>query len=236
METIIDNLRQELKTNTDRQTLSTAGHCFKEPIKFYGVKAAAVATISKKYFDELKGKNKEAIFSLCEALLRSDYEEEAWIAFDWSERLHKQFLPPDFDRFESWIEDYVNNWAKCDTLCNHTVGTFIEMYPHFLHELKKWARSKNRWLRRAAAISLILPARKGKFLNDVFAIADILLKDEDGLVQKGYGWLLKEASKTHRYEVFDYIVKQKRQMPRTALRCAIEKMPDDLREQAMAKS
>jgi len=61
-----------------------------------------------------------------------------------------------------------------------------------------------------------------------------LLHDPDDLVQKGYGWMLKEASRKHQQEVFDFIQEHKKTMPRTALRYAIEKMPDDLRKEAMS--
>ena len=74
------------------------------------------------------------------------------------------------------------------------------------------------------------------FLQDVFDIADILLGDKDDLVQKGYGWMLKEASRIHEQEVFDYIMAHKSVMPRTALRYAIEKMPLDLRKRAMERA
>jgi 3-methyladenine DNA glycosylase AlkD len=73
----------------------------------------------------------------------------------------------------------------------------------------------------------------GKFLNDVFEIANRLLKDEDDLVRKGYGWMLKAASQAHLKEVFNYIMKNKKDMPRTALRYSIEKMPLDLKAEAM---
>jgi 3-methyladenine DNA glycosylase AlkD len=109
------------------------------------------------------------------------------------------------------------------------------MYPKYLSDLKKWAKSKNRWMRRASAVSLIIPARRGEFLKDIFEIADILLLDQDDLVQKGYGWMLKEASKLHQKEVFDYVIKNKTVMPRTALRYAIEKMPKELKVKAMVK-
>ena len=59
-------------------------------------------------------------------------------------------------------------------------------------------------------MTLILPARKGKFLSDIFEIAQLLLEDQDDLVQKGYGWLLKEASKKHQRQVFDFILKHKK--------------------------
>ena len=141
----------------------------------------------------------------------------------------------DFVIFEDWLNKYIDNWAKCDTLCNHTVAAFIEKYPDYVKYLKGWTKSDNRWLRRAAAVTLILPARKGLFLNDVFEIADSLLLDKDDLVQKGYGWMLKEAGKVHQQAVFDYVMKYKAVMPRTALRYAIEKFPTDLKKRAMSK-
>jgi len=82
---------------------------------------------------------------------------------------------------------------------------------------------------------LIIPARKGLFLDDVFEIADTLLLDTDDMVQKGYGWMLKVASNMHEKEVFDYVMKHKANMPRTALRYAIEKMPKELKAEAMKK-
>ncbi len=57
---------------------------------------------------------------------------------------------------------------------------------------------------------------------------------EDDLVQKGYGWMLKDASVYYQKEVFDFIMRNKNKMPRTALRYAIEKMPQSLRKKAMA--
>jgi len=59
--------------------------------------------------------------------------------------------------------------------------------------------------------------------------------DDDDLVQKGYGWMLKAASEAHQREVFEYVMKNKTEMPRTALRYAIEKMPEELRKAAMEK-
>jgi 3-methyladenine DNA glycosylase AlkD len=109
------------------------------------------------------------------------------------------------------------------------------MYPSFLSGLKRWAQSKNRWVKRASAVSLIIPARKGKFLNDIFEIADILHSDKDDMVQKGYGWMLKAASEAHQKDVFNYIMSKKATMPRTSLRYAIEKMPPELKACAMAK-
>lgn len=233
---IVTAIREELARSVDEKTRDSAQRFFKEDVKFHGVKGAAVKDMAKKYFRDVKGSSKQEIFSICEKLLESDYGEEAFIAFEWAYFLRKEYEPADFQVFERWIREYVNNWAKCDTLCNHAVGSFIEMYPEYVKNLKDWARSENRWLRRASAVTLILPARKGMFLEDVLGISDILLKDGDDLVQKGYGWMLKEASKSHQDEVFSYIMKRKGEMPRTALRYAIEKMPVELRRRAMERT
>ncbi|TQD28449.1 DNA alkylation repair protein [Methanolobus vulcani] len=235
MNPIISQLRAELEQNSDEEARASSNRFFKEEIKCYGMKTPVARKIAKTYYKQVSGKSKQEIFSLCEELLSSDYMEEAFIAFEWSYNLRKQYKPDDFSMFERWVGDYVNNWAKCDTLCNHTIGTFIDMYPQYIDSLKKWTASENRWYRRAAAVTLVLAARRGEFLDDVFEIADMLLTDEDDLVQKGYGWMLKEASKQHQQEVFDYVVANRKVMPRTALRYAIEKMPKELRAKAMEK-
>jgi 3-methyladenine DNA glycosylase AlkD len=232
---VLTAVRRELKEHVDEKTQASYHRHFKEKVTAYGVKTATVGKIGVKYFNEIKRLGKKDIFALCEELFKSDYSEESFIAAEWAHRVNKQYTPDDFAVFERWIADYINNWAKCDTLCNHAVGDFIMMYPQFVKNLKGWTNSENRWLKRAAAVTLILPARKGHFLNDVFEIADSLLLDKDDLVRKGYGWMLKEASRLHTQEVFDYIIKNKKIMPRTALRYAIEKMPPDLRKQAMEK-
>ncbi len=232
---IVKEIREELISNIDEKTRATSQNFFKEKIKYYGVKAPVVHRISKKIYRQIETGSKPEIFDLCEILWQSGYIEESFVACNFSYYLHKKYEPRDFKIFERWIREYVNNWASCDTLCNHTVGEFLQMYPEFLGELKKFAGSGNRWMRRAAAVSLIIPARQGKYLEDIIEIADFLLTDNDDLVQKGYGWMLKAASQANQQEVFEYVVRNKAVMPRTALRYAIEKMPEGLRKQAMAR-
>ncbi len=235
MNNIIEKIRQELKENSDEHTRQSGQRFFKESVNIYGVKTALVGRIAKEYYKSIKDKSKAEIFNLCEELWQSGYMEESFIACNWSYFIYKKYEPGDFSVFEKWVNNYVTNWASCDTLCNHTIGAFIEMYPEYLSGLKKWAKSQNRWMRRASAVSLIIPAKQGKFLEDIFEIADILLLDKDDMVQKGYGWMLKEASRKNQKEVFDYVINNKRTMPRTALRYAIEKMPNELKKEAMTK-
>jgi len=235
MNRIIDMIRNQLEESIDNKTKENSQRFFKEKIKFYGVKVPIVNKISKEYFKLVQLKPKNEIFELCEILWQSGFIEESFIACNWSYNIHKKYEPEDFKLFEKWINKYVNNWASCDTFCNHTVGEFIQMYPEFLNELKKFTKSDNRWMKRAAAVSLIIPARKGLFLDVIFEIADKLLLDNDDLVQKGYGWMLKAASESHQNEVFEFVMKNKSIMPRTSLRYAIEKMPEEMRKLAMDK-
>jgi 3-methyladenine DNA glycosylase AlkD len=235
MQSILENLRRDLSASADERTKASEQRFFKEPILFYGVNVYLVGKIAKKYLPDIQSLSKKEVFSLCEELFKSDYCEEEYIACAWVYSRHKEFQPEDFKTFESWINKYINNWAKCDTFCNHSMGTFIDMHPKYLENLKGWAKSENRWVKRAAAVTLIIPARQGRYLKDIFQIADILLLDKDDMVQKGYGWMLKAASQAYEKEVFDYVMQHKSNMPRTALRYAIEKMPAELKKKAIAK-
>jgi len=235
MNQILTRLRAELTANVDAKTLASFQRFFKEGIKCYGVKTGIVGKISTKYWKEIADLPKQEIFDLCEDLLKTDYTEEAFIVSGWIPRLTNQFEPGDLTIFHDWIEKYVNNWAKCDSFCNHTIGNFMDKYPSRVDELEKWAKSSNRWVKRASAVSLIVPAKDGRFLENIFRISDILLLDKDDMVQKGYGWLLKDASRRHRDEVFQYVLRNRKTMPRTALRYAIELMPMELRSKAMKK-
>jgi 3-methyladenine DNA glycosylase AlkD len=235
MKEIVAQVRQVLKDNVDEKTIATSQHFFKEKIQSYGVKVPMVNKISKEFFAQVKHRSKADILVACELFWQSGIMEETFVACNWSYAIEKQYEPDDFSIFERWIKTYVNNWASCDTLCNHTVGEFVEKYPQFVEKLKEFTGSDNRWVRRASAVTLIVQARKGLFLNDILEIATRLLTDKDDLVQKGYGWLLKAASEAHQDEIFDFVVQNKAAMPRTALRYAIEKMPQDMRAKAMEK-
>lgn len=235
MDPVIAQIRQELASIADPAIEESGKRFFKEEIKCYGTKTASVIALAKKYWKEVKGRTKPEIFALCEELYQSGYMEESFIVSEWAHALSGRYEREDLAVFRRWIETYITNWASCDGFCNHTMGDFIGQYPDCTSDLKEWAQSENRWMRRAAAVSLIIPARHGKFLDESVAIADILLTDMDDMVQKGYGWLLKEASRQHTDAVFQYVMKNKRRMPRTALRYAIEKMPKDLKAEAMKK-
>lgn len=235
MHQILAEVREALLDLADQKTRESSQRFFKEPIKTYGVKLPEVNKISTDVFSRLKKSTKAEVFDLCGELWASGYFEESIVACNWSYRLRKLYVEEDFDIFESWVTKYVTNWASCDTLCNHTVGALLEKYPVLFGRIKEWIRSENRWVRRASAVSFIVPARRGLFLPEIFEIAESLLTDDDDLVRKGYGWLLKTAAEAHQDVIFEFIMRHKAEMPRTALRYAIEKMPPELKRMAMEK-
>ncbi|MDR1953455.1 MAG: DNA alkylation repair protein [Clostridiales Family XIII bacterium] len=234
---LLKALRQELKDNSDPVLRESGKGFFKEEVKLYGMRNVTTMKIGKRRLSELRNMalSKTEIFALCEDLWQSGYNEECYIACQWADSLKKQFVPEDFEVFADWVERYVSNWATCDTLCNHTVGDIVSMYPELADELLNWTRSDNRWVKRAAAVTLIVPARHGEFIEKVFEISDALLTDPDDMVRKGYGWLLKSASESHEAKVWQYVMERKNVMPRVSLRYAIEKMPKELRAPAMIK-
>ncbi|MFD1768323.1 DNA alkylation repair protein [Sphingobacterium suaedae] len=237
LKSYVTDIRETLEQHADPVAAAAAARFFKnkETVHFYGIRAAEVRKISTLLYEHIKGLQKQDHMQLCEWLMQSRFFEEKAIACYCSEKFSKQYERTDFNVLQRWVNTYVDNWAICDTLCNHPIGNFMMKYPDYLTELKKWAQASNRWVRRAAAVSLIIPAKKGLFLDDIFEIADSLLLDKDDMVQKGYGWMLKAASQAYPDAVFHYVLSKKRNMPRTALRYAIEKMPADWKKEAMQK-
>ena len=199
------------------------------------LKIPIMRRVSGEFFKRVKDLPKKEIFALCDELLLSGNSEENNIAFDWARRCTKRFEKSDFRIFESWLKRYVKGWGSCDHMCVGALGEFLFQFPQFVAKTERWATSGNKWMRRGAAVVLIYSVRRGQLLSSVFRVANALLLDDDDLVQKGYGWMLKEASNRFPKEVFEYVMKHKRQMPRTALRYAIEKLPSDMRQEAMRK-
>jgi 3-methyladenine DNA glycosylase AlkD len=208
---------------------------FKHDIKCYGVSNPDSQKIGRKYIRRLKKHTKENILDICEELFRSEYLEESLIACQITFAQKEHFTERDIDTFERWINNYINNWAECDTFCNKVIGEMMFRFPNTVERVKSWSLSENLWVRRASAVSFIYPGKRNTYVDDQFEIALILLEDTEDMVQKGYGWMLKVLSSARLNEVFQFVQTYKARMPRTALRYAIEKMPPELKMEAMKK-
>ena len=235
---IVQEIKDRLEKHSDPEERRKRIHWekqYQEIPKLYGVPSPIVRKLSSEFFQKIKNKPKQEILQLCDELLESGYSEERTIAFDWAFRLRRVYEKSGFRLLETWLIEHVHGWGACDDLCTHTLGAFIYQFPEFIQKTREWTRSKNRWVRRASAVCLIYSVRRKKHLGDVFETADALLTDQDIMVQKGYGWMLKEASNHYPKEVFDYVMKNRREMPRIALRYAIEKLSPEHRIEAMKR-
>ncbi len=203
-----------------------------------GVPTPAVRRTAASFLRQVKSEgitDISHVLQLCDHLLSSKISELRTIAFQWSFSFKNHFRPEHFDVFERWVMTYVTGWGSCDDLCTHSLGHFLYEYPEFIPRVKTWTFSPNPMVRRASAVAFIYSLRREKHMEHIFEVADALLTDDEDLVQKGYGWMLKEATEAYETEVFDYVMARKAIMPRTALRYAIEKMPKDLKAKAMER-
>jgi 3-methyladenine DNA glycosylase AlkD len=233
---ILKNLIRELARHDKSENKHNYQRFHKEKLKEpLGLKTAVLRRVSSQCFRELRSLPGREVLAICDDLLASGKRYMRFFAVDWATRVKDDYARSDFKRFEGWLKKYVNDWGACDHLCGGPIGQLLLRFPDLTVKRKPWFGSRNRWSRRAAAVSLIPPVRKRLLLDDVFATADALLLDSDDLVQKGYGWMLKEASNRFPNEVFAYVMKHKDEMPRTALRYAIEKYPPAKRKQAMKR-
>jgi 3-methyladenine DNA glycosylase AlkD len=188
-----------------------------------GLRASILRGVSNKVFRDIESRDKAEILDICDEMLASGKRYMRFVAFEWAGKLERHYTREDFSPLEGWLKRYVDNWGSCDHLCGR-LGAIIARFP-----------SKNMWLRRAAAVALIVPVRRGLLLKDVFQTAESLMTDKEDLVQKGYGWMLKVAGDHFFDDVHKFVMKHKEHMPRTALRYAIEKWPPAKRREAMRK-
>lgn len=223
---------EELLQHADGSYALSSKNFFREPIALYGVRTPIVRNLARRYWPVIKALPKQTFFPLCEELLALQRQEPLLIAFQWT-RSRKDLAPSDVPRFSKWLRTYVTNWASCDDFSTGFMGRLLIEYPELLAVCSQWARHKSPWVRRASVASLIPTLRTGRGLVECFSIAMQLMSSKEDLVQKGYGWMLKEASNTFPDEVLAFVLKHKDSMSRTAFRYAIEKLPKELRHRAM---
>lgn len=124
--------------------------------------------------------------------------------------------------------DRINNWDLVDISCRDVVGRYLlaSGQPELLEPL---ARSDSLWERRIAMISTWTFIRAGD-TAPTFRLAEELLHDPHDLIHKAVGWMLREAGQIDPARLDQFLTKHAAEMPRTALRYAIEKMPKDVRD------
>jgi 3-methyladenine DNA glycosylase AlkD len=236
MHKVITILLKEIEVVDKPANRTNYQRFFKEKLEHpVGIKTPVLRGVSNRVFKSIKSYSKDEILDICDWMLASGKRYMPFVAFEWAGKLERQFERKDFVRFERWLKRYVSRWSSCDHLCD-VIGKLIARFPDLAARRKKWIGSRNMWLRRASAVSLIVPVTRGLLLRDVLKTAEMLLGDKEDLVQKGYGWMLKVAGDHFFQDVYKFVMKHKDGMPRTALRYAIEKWPASKRKLAMRKT
>ena len=128
---------------------------------------------------------------------------------------------------------YINNWDLVDLSCYPLLGVWLlDKNRSLLYDLAR--NGKTLWEQRIGIVSTMTFIRHGQ-LDDTFAIADILLHHPHDLIHKAVGWLLREAGKRDKQALINYLEPRFKDMPRTMLRYAIEKFPEEERQVYLRK-
>jgi 3-methyladenine DNA glycosylase AlkD len=235
MADILSEIRTELKKAENKERAEHETRYFKETIKCYGTGLQKAHNVAEEIIGKYKPDLKTSI-SLAEKLFEGGWFEEGLVGIDLMRKHVKEFEYAAMSVFERWIDRaYITNWAHSDDLSAHLMAEVLAKYPETAKRLVSWTASENRWKRRIAAVSFIIEAKKGNYLEEIFTIAKALMSDKDDLVQKGSGWMLREAVKGNEKKALDFLTKYKLQLPRTTLRYAIERLPEAKRKELMRK-
>jgi len=189
---------------------------------FLGIKVPVLRNLAKEYFDlSLKNVN---------TILESKFHEERLLAlfimvdqFSRGDRKKKKSI------YELYLKNtgFINNWDLVDSSAHYIVGPYLMAKSKAL--LYDMARSDLLWERRIAIMSTFHYIKNDKF-NDTLKIAARLLSDEEDLIHKAVGWMLREIGKRHLPSEETFLKKHYQKMPRTMLRYAIEKFPESKRQ------
>jgi|SRR5687768_314706 len=223
-----DQFIKELKTYRSPEAAKSHSHlAADEEDKIMGVRMGQVFALAKEFMDMAPNE--------IEKLLESPVHEVrvgGVSIMDWQARSKK--TPPERRKelFDLYIRrhDRINSWDLVDRSAPYVVGGYLFDKPR--HILYKLARSRNIWERRTAMVSTGYFIRQGD-IDDTFKIAEILLKDDQDLIHKATGWMLRAAGGTDRQKLLGFLDKYAASMPRTALRYAIEHLDKEQKDHYM---
>jgi 3-methyladenine DNA glycosylase AlkD len=177
------------------------------------------------------------LLQVADQLFRGEILEEKILAVVMLQGIVKEFGKAEFKLFESWL-DRISTWADHDALVHYLIGPMIVADAAYLSRPPRWARKKspNPWHQRAASVSLIHSTRQHRNFADIQHITEMLLTSNDYMVQKGLGWLLREAAKANPKQTIDYLMTIRDRTPRLVLRTACETLPAATRARVLAKN
>jgi 3-methyladenine DNA glycosylase AlkD len=219
-----EQVRYELRSGGSAEHARGVRWFFKEEIQSHGWYTAALrkaAVLTRRRI--LGEKSLPFLVKVADELFHGEILEEKVFAVFLLEKVTDQLGAQEFRVFESWLSR-VSTWADHDALVHYLLGPMLLSAPKRSQRVFVWAKNKSRWHRRAAAVSLIRGARAGMFEKEIIRISGLLLGDEDDMVQKGLGWLLREWTRDHPERALPFLLRIRSTAPRLVLRTACEKL------------
>ena len=219
---IATQIRSALKDGGSAEHAAGVQWFFKQGIKSHGWYTAALRRAVRRCRREiLREHDFEFLTRVADQLFSGPVLEEKVAAVFLLEALDAQCGDREFAMFESWL-DRISNWADHDGLVHSLISPMMLAKPARTKFVFRWAKSANRWHRRAACVALIRGARSKMFFPEIVKLSDSLLGDQDDMVQKGLGWLLRETAKFDAKRTVPYLMKIRERAPRLVLRTACE--------------
>ncbi len=207
-----------------------------ENVSFLGIRSAQVREIEKAVFHAVKPVWSGAdALRFADILIRNRFLDAKSVGILLLSRYVKQLGTALMPAVRCWLsEGHCANWATTDVLSTTVLTPLLRQHPELLGHLPDWARCESLWVRRAAAVSLTLLARRGEHLDTAYAIATALLGDSEDLMHKAVGWLLRECGKTDGRRLERFLLANGPKIPRTAVRYAIERYSEATRRRLLA--
>jgi len=233
---LLSEIQGEFDRLADPHVAESEQRFFKnQPIRNRGVRAPDIQRIEREKYPRVKKLPVAERDRLCTALWASRNHEEGALVCYLYRRFAKQCGAREFALFTSWLDRYVDNWGLTDGLSLWLLGASIANDATLIDKLDAWTRSKNRWKRRAAAVALVYSAKRGEHTRAILRIATPLIEDQEDMVQKGVGWLLKETYPKKPTEVVRFLVANRAKTTRLVLRYAAEKMTAQDKARVLAR-
>jgi 3-methyladenine DNA glycosylase AlkD len=233
---ISDHIRRVLKDGGSAPHAQDVQRFFKEEVQSRGWYTQELRKLAHRFRRTiLQERGQDFLVQVADQLFRESVMEEKNFAVFLLEKNPAALSRAEFELFESWL-DRVENWSDHDALVHYLIAPMLAANAKWSAVVFRWAKSKNRWRRRAACVALIQGTRRGLFFPEIVRLSDALLDDEDDMVQKGLGWLLRETAKFNADEIVPYLFTIQRRAPRLVLRTACETLPPKLRTQILAKT
>jgi 3-methyladenine DNA glycosylase AlkD len=222
---IAEHIRRVLKDGGSAPHSEEVQWFFKEEVKSRGWYTGELRKVAVRFRSAIaRERGMDFVVQVADKLFSGRYLEEKVFAVFLLEKQTKLFGDREFKLFTSWL-DRVSSWADHDGLAHYLLAPMVSAKPSRCREVLRWAKSRNRWRRRAACVALIRGAREKMFFPEIVRLSGMLLKDGDDMVQKGLGWLLREAAKSDPKRTVPYLMKIKGTAPRLVLRTACETLP-----------